>query len=135
MTMLGPLGPLVGCTSTVLLFALILFLTHPKDGMSMMMYLLYASKGLATLAAVQERSGAWAWIASLLDISSEQGMIDADALFNAVYSADEDEALLDEGGWIFHDDFDTIGDESGFQIIDPFNAPVAAPSPASGGAD
>lgn len=113
-------GLVPGCSSSAIVVAVILVLTHPIEGLPLFKFALRTMYGLATVAAIDNADGLPGLAAQLMQTNAEEGILKA----QDEYSVGEDSINDDEldQGWAYLGDF-TNASGHGLAIIDdPFSS-------------
>jgi hypothetical protein len=118
-------GFLPGCSAGGLLLAVGLALTHPREGMPLASRLVRTARGLAVVAAVHGEAGWGVRLAQALSLTPQDGLLDADRLYEASPSDTTAPGLLD-GEWAYLGGFPQA-DEDGLSATgNPFRREVSA---------
>ena len=99
------LGFVPSCLSAAVVLALVLALTHPVDGLPLLAFGLRTLRGLATVAAIHDREGVLATAGSLMQVSPQDGVLQAAEVYGATWQDETDNDLLDDdweylGGYV-----------------------------------
>jgi hypothetical protein len=89
------LGFAPSCLGAALSLAFVLVITHPVEGLPLFAFGLRTLRGLATVAAIQDRDGPLSIAGRVMHVSPQDGVLHADEVYEAIWQDEGDEDLLD----------------------------------------
>ncbi len=112
-------GFIPSCLSAALVLGLALLITHPVEGMPLLVFALRTLRGLATAAGLHHTQGALALAGQIMQVTPDEGLLHADAVYHAPW---EDTGLDDplDAGWEYLGRFADAGREGLAAAENPF---------------
>ena len=107
------------CLSAAIVLAFVLTLTHPVEGMPLFAFSLRTLRGLATVAAMHDTDGMMTTVARAMQVSAQDGMLEADQVFDAVWEDEHEEDLVD-AEWEYLGGFEDVRGEGLAAADNPF---------------
>jgi hypothetical protein len=107
------------CLSAAIILAFVLTLTHPVEGMPLFAFGLRTLRGLATVAAIHDTEGIMSTMGHAMQVSPQDGMLEADRVYDAIWE-DEHEVDLLDGEWEYLGSFEDVGGEGLAAADNPF---------------
>jgi hypothetical protein len=83
------------CVGALVVLAVVLAITHPVEGLPLFGALLRSLRGLVAIALRHGRGGLSSFAGRVLQVAPEDGMLDADEVYDMTWEADSDDGLLD----------------------------------------
>ena len=113
------MGFIPSCLSGVIILTFVLVITHPVEGMPLLAFALRSLHGLATVAAIHDTEGIMSNVGQAMRVSPEDGILQADAVFDAVWEDEHEEDLVD-AEWEYLGGFEDVRGEGLAAADNPF---------------
>ena len=109
------------CLGAVVILVVVLVITHPIEGLALLNYAIRTLRGWVTLAAIHSRGGILRTLGRAMRIAPDEGILQADRVYDAVFEDQSPDTLLDEE-WAYLGGFSDVDDEGLAAVDDPFDA-------------
>jgi hypothetical protein len=110
-------GP--GCLSAFIVLVVMLVITHPVEGLPLFSALLRSLRGLAAVGARQGRGGLLSLVGRVMQVSAEDGMLDADDAYDMTWEVENEDDVLDSD-WEYLGGFADVKREGLSAAANPF---------------
>jgi len=115
------IGFFPACLSAGVVLAVVLVVTHPLEGLALYAFALRSLRGLATLATIQGRAGLMALVGKAMQVTPQEGVLQADDVYEPVWEDDEDgRSDLLGGEWEYLGGFGDVRGEGLSLVENPF---------------
>jgi hypothetical protein len=113
------LGFAPSCLSAAIVLAFVLVITHPVEGLPLLAFSLRTLRGLATVAAIHDQEGTLSTVGRVMQVSPQDGILQANDVYESIWEDEQDEDLLD-AEWEYLGGFEDVKSEGLSATDNPF---------------